>query len=254
MSRWQYSCEHTGPGTLAGRYMRQFWQPVHVLDKIPPGQAVPLRIMGEDFTLYRGASGTPYLVDSRCAHRGVQLSVGRVDGEEITCLYHGWRYTGQGQCVEQPGELDQQFSSRVKIRGYPTRDYHGLVFAYLGDADAPEFPIFQVLEGDGIIDARGYRRACNLTNFLDNQLDEVHVAFTHPEGFARIPEIPRVGSFAPSSPRFLTVPGRAVSIAYQNFSCPISSDLSRRRPMEGCSGATLFPGACRLTIRRRCHS
>ena len=192
MSRWQYSCEHTGPGTLAGRYMRQFWQPVHALEAIAPGGVKPLRIMGEDLTLYRGESGTPYVVGFRCAHRGTQLSVGRVFGEDIRCMYHGWKYTGRGQCVEQPGELAQQFASRVKIRGCPTRAYRGLIFAYLGDGDAPEFPIFPELEGDGLIDARHYRRACNLTNFLDNQLDEAHVGFTHPEGFARIPEIPEI--------------------------------------------------------------
>jgi 5,5'-dehydrodivanillate O-demethylase len=152
VSRWQYSCEHTGPGTLAGRYMRQFWQPVYAMADIAPGGTKPLRIMGQDLTLYRGASGTPYVVAFRCAHRGVQLSVGQVDGEDIRCMYHGWKYSGQGQCVEQPGELENQFASRVKIRGYPTRDYHGLVFAYLGEGGASEFPIFQELEGDGIVD------------------------------------------------------------------------------------------------------
>jgi len=49
-----------------------------------------------------------------------------------------------------------------------------------------------VLEGEGIVEARSYRRRCNLTNFLDNHLDEAHFAFTHAVGFARIPEIPRV--------------------------------------------------------------
>jgi len=45
---------HTGPGTLAGRYMRLFWQPVYRAQDLAPGQAVPIRIMSEDFTLYRG--------------------------------------------------------------------------------------------------------------------------------------------------------------------------------------------------------
>ncbi len=192
MSGWKYSCEQTGPGTLAGRYMRQFWQPIHAVQDIAPGRCKPVRVMGEDFTLYRGESGKPYLVAHHCAHRGTQLSVGHVDGEEISCLYHGWRYTGDGQCVAMPGELDHQFSDRVKIRAHPARAYHGLIFAYLGPGEAPEFPIFPELEGDGVIEARIYHRKCNLTNFLDNQLDEVHVGFTHPVGYARLPEIPEI--------------------------------------------------------------
>ncbi|HLH23018.1 MAG TPA: hypothetical protein VK066_10875, partial [Chloroflexota bacterium] len=45
---------HTGPGTLAGRYLRRFWQPVAIAADLPPGHARPIRVMSEDFTLYRG--------------------------------------------------------------------------------------------------------------------------------------------------------------------------------------------------------
>ena len=47
----------TGPGTLAGRYMRMFWQPVYRGKDLPHGQVKPVRIMSEDFTLYRGENG-----------------------------------------------------------------------------------------------------------------------------------------------------------------------------------------------------
>lgn len=29
---------HFGPGTLAGRYLRRFWQPVQLADRLLPGQ------------------------------------------------------------------------------------------------------------------------------------------------------------------------------------------------------------------------
>jgi hypothetical protein len=45
---------HTGPGTLAGRFMRRFWHPVYLARDLKPGRPVPVQIMGEDFTLYRG--------------------------------------------------------------------------------------------------------------------------------------------------------------------------------------------------------
>ena len=31
---------HTGPGTLAGRFMRRFWQPVYLAAKLPPGREI----------------------------------------------------------------------------------------------------------------------------------------------------------------------------------------------------------------------
>jgi 5,5'-dehydrodivanillate O-demethylase oxygenase subunit len=169
---------HTGPDTLAGRYLRMFWQPVYVAEKLPAGHAVPIRIMGEDFTLYRGESGTPYIVDFRCAHRGTQLSVGWVEGECIRCFYHGWKYDGTGQCVEQPAE-EESFAAKVKIRSYPTREYLGLVFAYLGQGAAPVFIRYPRLEAEGVVEVSSYVRQCNYFNTLENGVDQVHVPFTH---------------------------------------------------------------------------
>ena len=56
---------HTGPGTLAGRWMRMFWQPVYCAADLLPGHAKPVRIMSEDFTLYRGEDGVPHAVAFR---------------------------------------------------------------------------------------------------------------------------------------------------------------------------------------------
>src|SRR5207253_2467107 len=53
---------HIGPGTLAGRYLRTFWQPVYLAHELPPGHAKPIRTLGEDFTLYRGEDGAPHLL------------------------------------------------------------------------------------------------------------------------------------------------------------------------------------------------
>jgi 5,5'-dehydrodivanillate O-demethylase len=86
--------------------------------------------MSEDFTLYRGESGAPHLVGFRCAHRGTQVTVGWVEGDEIRCRYHGWKFGPDGQCTEQPGE-PEPFCEKIRIKSYPTREYLGLIFAYL---------------------------------------------------------------------------------------------------------------------------
>jgi len=170
---------HTGPGTLAGRYLRLFWQPVCCSYELSACQALPIRIMDEDFTLYRGDSGTPYLVGPRCAHRGTQLSVGSVEGECIRCFYHGWKYDGSGQCVEQPAE-GPMFAEKVRIPGYPVKEYIGLVFAYLGAGPLPPLPRYPLLENPDIsLDVAALRRICNYFNNIDNSLDNAHVRFVH---------------------------------------------------------------------------
>jgi 5,5'-dehydrodivanillate O-demethylase oxygenase subunit len=168
----------TGPGTLGGRYLRKFWQPVHRSEDLGPGQAKPIRIMSEDFTLYRGESGTSFLLAFRCAHRGTQLSTGWVEGDNLRCLYHGWLYDGSGQCVEQPAE-PTPFCQRIRVASYPTREYQGLVFAYLGEDQVPDLPEFPELEGDGFLSAHTYTWPCNYFYAVDNNVDAVHVSFTH---------------------------------------------------------------------------
>lgn len=167
-----------GPGTLGGRFLRSFWQPVYAADRLAPGRAVPLRILGEDFTLYRGESGTPHIIGPDCAHRGLALSVGRIEGDCIACLYHGWKYDGQGQCVEQPAE-NKDFSDKVKISGFPTREYLGLIFAYFGEGEPPELPTFDVFEKEGFIENRVSTRDWPFFAQLENSVDEVHFNFTH---------------------------------------------------------------------------
>src|SRR5437868_14463106 len=134
--------EHVGPGALAGRYLRRFWQPVYRAQDLPAGRAKPIKALGEQFTLYRSQDGQPHLVDFRCAHRGVQLSLGWVEGDDIRCRYHGWRYDATGQCVEQPGE-DPRLAQTIRLRTYPTREYVGLIFAYLGDAERGDTGAFR---------------------------------------------------------------------------------------------------------------
>jgi 5,5'-dehydrodivanillate O-demethylase len=189
---------HTEPGTLAGRYLRSFWQPIWHAHDIKPGRTKPLRIMSEDFTLYRGQEGAVHLVDFRCAHRGTQLSTGWVEGDNLRCFYHGWMYDGAGQCVEQPAE-PEPFCQRIKIRSYPVQEYLGLVFAYLGEGEPPPLPRYREFEADDVVlsfgggdgddsggagDHQPYHeypayRPCNYFNRLENSPDPVHLAFVH---------------------------------------------------------------------------
>jgi 5,5'-dehydrodivanillate O-demethylase len=170
---------HTGPKTIAGRYLRRFWQPVGCSHELSPGQALPIRIMSEDFTLYRGASGTTYLVGNRCAHRGTQLSAGWVENDCIRCFYHGWKYDGAGQCVEQPAEAES-FAQKVQIPNYPVKQYIGLIFAYFGEWEPPPLPRYPVFESlDISLDVAALRRICNYFNNIDNSLDNAHVRFVH---------------------------------------------------------------------------
>jgi 5,5'-dehydrodivanillate O-demethylase oxygenase subunit len=170
---------HTGPGTLAGRFIRHFWQPVYVGADLKIGHPVRIQILNEYFTLYRGESGTPYVLEDRCPHRQTSLALGSVEGDCIRCFYHGWKFDGHGQCTEQPAEK-ASFAAKVKARAYPTREYVGLIFAYLGEGEAPVFPRFPELDDvEGVLVANRHPVPCNYFQRIENDLDETHVHFVH---------------------------------------------------------------------------
>jgi len=229
---------HTGPGTLAGRYLRMFWQPVYRAQDLGVGGAVPVRIMSETFTLYRGESGKPYLLEFRCAHRGTQLSTGWVEGDSIRCRYHGWRYEGTGQCVEQPGE-EESFASKVKIRSYPAQEYLDLIFAYLGEGEPPPLRRFPDFERPGIIDAGTIEDwPCNYFNRIDNAADAGHVIFTHRDSIVRSGRLDQLAVREISAEETeygtrtaIKVPGKPV--IYLNFHMPNINQVRIQVMIEG---------------------
>lgn len=170
----EFDFVRAGPGTIAGRYLRRYWQPIFLSRDLAKGKSVPIRVMSEGFTLYRGESGQPYVTVHRCPHRGTQLSTGRVQGEQISCRYHGWTFDPTGQCTAQPAE-PQPFSGKVKIATYPAREAIGLIFAYFGDGTPPPFPEWPKL-GQFL---HRHRIDCNYFQSAENIVDDAHVHFSH---------------------------------------------------------------------------
>ncbi len=171
----------TTSGTPMGTLLRSFWQPVAIASELDKGRAVPLRVMGEDLTLYRGESGKTFLIGGRCAHRCSVLHTGWVENDELRCMYHGWKYDGSGQCTEMPAEKRPR-PELVQIEGYPTHEYAGLVFAYMGEGPAPTFqlPRKDFLEWPGCL--RFLRLQiwdCNWFQQIENSLDSSHLSFVH---------------------------------------------------------------------------
>jgi 5,5'-dehydrodivanillate O-demethylase len=170
--------DRTGPGTPAGRYLRQFWIPVAEIADVKPARAKTITIMSENFTLYRGESGATHLIGHLCPHRHVALAVGRVEGECLRCFYHGWKFDHDGACVDQPAE-DEAFKEKVRVAAFPTREYLGLVFAFLGTGEPPPFPEFKRFERPGELINSNYVRRTNYFNTLENGADHVHANFVH---------------------------------------------------------------------------
>lgn len=169
----------TGPETLAGAYMRMFWHPVALSADLHSGQAKPLTVMSEEVTIYRGTSGKAHALAGRCVHRSALLHIGFVEDEDLRCMYHGWRFDSKGRCVEIPGSVDTQ-AKNISVRAYPTEEYLGLIFIYMGPQDPPPiFPRYPDFEEPGVTETRCNLRPCNYFQDVENNVDPAHTPFTH---------------------------------------------------------------------------
>ena len=144
---------------------------------------MPIRILGEDLVLFRTEQGVLGLIQERCPHRSASLAYGIPDAEGLRCAYHGWYFSPEGRCLEQPyDDLNGRgtFKDRIGISAYPVRELGGLVWAYFGPAPAPELPRWDILVEEGLSREIGVTRLeCNWLQCMENSLDPVHFEWLH---------------------------------------------------------------------------
>jgi len=172
-----------GPNTPAGEYLRRYWHPVFIsseLHELP----IAVKILDEELVLFRDKSNQIGLVHKHCPHRQASLEFGICQDKGISCCYHGWQFDIDGTIIEVPGQ--PKFSAdaikqKVRLGAYPTHEYKGLIFAYLGPIESmPEFPIYDCFEFENM-EMVPYKAPfeCNWLQVLDAIVDPIHTSFLH---------------------------------------------------------------------------
>lgn len=176
------SLTKTGPGSEAGAVMRRYWQPAALLDELEGNRpVVPVRLLGEDLVLFRDSEGELGLIGRSCPHRGVDLCYGRLEDNGLRCPFHGWHFDRSGQCVEQPGEPEgSKMHERIKNTAYPVVEKNGIIFAYMGPGEPPEFPNFDCFRAPRthVFAFKGLWE-CNWLQALEVGIDPAHASFLH---------------------------------------------------------------------------
>jgi phthalate 4,5-dioxygenase len=171
-----------GPGTPGGEMLRRYWQPVVLAEELPAGGApLPVRLLGEDLVLFRDDSGQPGLLGIHCAHRGADLSYGRLEDGGLRCIYHGWLYDRTGRCLEQPGEpTGSTFHERIRQTAYPCVDRGGLILTYMGPDVPPLCPDYEFLMvPERQRSATKFFQECNYLQGNEGNFDPQHLSFLH---------------------------------------------------------------------------
>ncbi len=174
----------TNQGTPAGNYFRRFWLPALLPSELPSPDCAPVRVrlLGEDLIAFRDSNGKVGLVDEACPHRRASLFWGRNEECGLRCVYHGWKFDVSGTCVDMPNEPDEyRFQNKVRITAYPTREYGGMIWTYMGDPEQePELPKLEwarVPESHRHISKRLQEN--NYLQAIEGGIDSSHSNFLH---------------------------------------------------------------------------
>lgn len=172
-----------GPGTLMGALIREYWIPVLQSAELEPGGRVKrVMLLGERLIAYRTRSGDPGLIAEFCPHRGASLYFGRVEEAGMRCVYHGWKFGRDGQCLEMPNEPpDSAFAAKIRHTAYPCVERGGVIWTYMGPATRqPRLPELEwtLLPAAQVFISKRVQ-GCNWFQALEGGIDSSHISFLH---------------------------------------------------------------------------
>lgn len=166
-------------------YVRNAWYVAAWSSETVASTPVGLTILGDPIVIYRGDDGRVVALEDRCVHRLAPLSLGRCEGANIRCMYHGLLFNPDGRVIEMPGQ--DKIPKQAYVRSYPVVDRHGWIWVWMGDinkADEALVPPAIGIDSPDFIMGRGsldYNAEARLIN--DNLTDFSHLSFVHAESF-----------------------------------------------------------------------
>jgi phthalate 4,5-dioxygenase oxygenase subunit len=173
-----------GPGTTMGELMREYWIPALMSSELaePDSDPVRIRLLGEDLIAFRDTNGNVGIMDNFCPHRRASMFFGRNEECGLRCVYHGWKFDVNGNCVDMPSEpAESNFKDKVKIKAYECQERNGIIWTYMGTRE--KTPALPELEANMRPD-RDYTialtmRNCNWMQALEGDIDTAHLGFLH---------------------------------------------------------------------------
>lgn len=164
-----------------GIFLENCWYVAAWDHELIDGKKLARTILEKPILLYKGESGRVVALDDRCCHRGAPLSMGRIEGDCVRCMYHGMKFDASGKCVQIPGQ--EMIPPKLGVRSYPVVERDHLVWIWMGDADQADpaliidYPPLREPGWRGIPAYLHYDASWLL--IVDNLSDFAHLAFVH---------------------------------------------------------------------------
>ena len=139
-------------------------------------------LLGERLVVWRDSAGVAHAHTDLCIHRGTALSLGRVEGDELVCPYHAWRYATSGSCVAIPQLADPtRVPAKARIARFSCQERYGLIWVALDEPrwELPDLP--ELEQPDWKVVACGpYPWQADASRQVENFTDFGHFPWVHP--------------------------------------------------------------------------
>ena len=113
-----------------------FWYRALPSEKLGKTKMVKTMLLEQPLVIGRDRVGEVFALRDACPHRGMPLSCGHFDGQQVECSYHGWRFDAQsGQCKAVPSLVPEQTLKidRIYAGSYPCEDRDNFVWVFIPD-------------------------------------------------------------------------------------------------------------------------
>ena len=177
------------------------WYQVAFPGDLAPGEVTAVEYWSRELVLWRDTAGAFHLQDAFCPHLGAHLAYGgSVDGDLLTCPFHGWKFDGAGACTNIP--YSQRTNRKAHVRTYPTVERNGLVLAWYHPFEAPpqwEIPVIEEIGDPAWSDfyASSYVIRTIPQEMSENGADPAHFRFVH--GTDTVAEVEEYNTDGPCS-------------------------------------------------------
>ena len=161
------------------------WFAVVDSEDVAPGTIVPRHVLGQELICYRGESGAVRVADAFCPHNGAHLGYGgTIDGDDLLCPFHGWRFGANGENVDVP--YADRPRRGAQLRFWHSREMAGYVFAWHDPQGGP--PLFELPNIPEATDPEYVRHVppgaewhirTHVQEILENTVDLAHFRFVH---------------------------------------------------------------------------
>ncbi|MCB9749757.1 MAG: Rieske 2Fe-2S domain-containing protein [Myxococcales bacterium] len=173
------------------------WFAVALSSDVTRGEIKRMRYFGRELVAYRGESGQVFVTDAYCPHMGAHLAHGgAVEGDCVRCPFHGWKFSGDGQCVEVP--YSERVPPKAKLGAWPVLEQNGVIHVFYRRDPAQEpWPLPELDDRDFVLGGTVLWEGLKThpQEIFENTVDCAHIGPIHDGQAARVNTTRRDGHY-----------------------------------------------------------